>query len=400
MRCTPGNASCFCPDGSQSGTQVCDARGQLGVCQCNTSSVQLGVMSQPTELCAELKGMTSCAAQSYVSPQLPASVLFVVDRSGSMACNAPPVQTVESCNADPKRLDASKPSRWEITTSALTTTFQSIMAGSTAAGLSMFSTDGYCGVDSTPVVGVDPIDSAQQQALTDAMRQAEPAGGTPIVGSMISAYHHLHEELHAVGNRYVVLITDGEESCGMAGNADDKADLLAARTRLLQTEVQKARMANIRTFVVGTPGSEGARGFLSELAFQGGTARNPSCMHGDANAAVGDCHFDLTMEQDFARVLQTTLGTISNEARGCEFQTPAGGGDSLNVQVRTSGAAPRCLTLDNRDCSTAANGFQYAKRADGSMDYGRVVLCGQACASVKADTSAVVDVILGCPILQ
>ena len=401
-RCTVGSSACWCPDGQLSGTQVCDARQELGACQCSVTSpsAESGVMAAPTRVCPQLAGMASCAAQSYVSPQLPASVLFVVDRSGSMACNAPPIQTVESCNVDPKRLDPSQPSRWEITSSALDATFGSLTGSAAAVGISMFNTDGYCGVDSTPVVGVDPIDARQLAALSDAMHKATPAGGTPIVGSVISAYRHLHEELHAAGNRYIVLITDGEESCGTRGNAMDTADLTAARTRLLETEVQNARMANIKTFVVGTPGSEGARGFLSELAFRGGTARSAACTHGDPSAGLGDCHYDLTTERDLAAVLRTTLGKISGEARGCEFQAPAGGGDSLNVQLSSPTATPSCLPMDPRDCSAGANGFQYAKRADGTTDYTRVVLCGSACEMVKQDPTVVVDVILGCSVLQ
>jgi hypothetical protein len=232
------------------------------------------------------------------------------------------------------------------------------------------------------------------------MQGNQPAGGTPIVGSVISAYHHLHEELHAAGNRYVVLITDGEEDCGTMNDATNKADIAAAKTRLLTTEVQKARMENIRTFVVGSPGSENARGFLSELAFQGGTARTATCTHGDPTAAVGDCHYDLTTQQDFAAVLSTTLGQISGQARGCEFETPPGGGSMLNVQISSNGGAPSCFMMDTRDCATAANGWQFPKLADGTPDYGRVVLCGPACDMVKQDPTSIVDVILGCVVLQ
>jgi len=398
-RCEVGQTACYCPDGQLSGTQVCDARGERSACQCNVvAATEQGVVSMPTEVCPQLPGGATCAARSYVSPQLPASVLFVVDRSGSMTCNAPPVQSVESCNLDPKRQDLAQPSRWEITSEALDETFGSLMGSAAAVGLSMFSVDGYCGVDSTPMVGLDAVSARQHQALSEAMHDAEPAGGTPIVGAVISAYHHLHEEARASGNRYVVLITDGEESCGTLGVAEDQADLLAARTRLLNVEVQKARDANIRTFVVGTPGSEGARAFLSELAFRGGTARTLDCLHAANDATQGDCHFDLTTEQDFATVLSATLGKISNEARGCEFRSPDGGGDSLNVQVRTGAGAPSCLPL-TADCGQA-DGFQYGVRSDGSIDYGRVVLCGQSCELVKSDPTAVVDIILGCPMLQ
>jgi hypothetical protein len=342
--------------------------------------------------------MTSCEARSYVSPQVPASMLFVIDRSGSMACNPPPVQTVAACNADPKRADPMQPSRWEITVKALNEAFAGLSGSKAEVGLSLFSTDGYCGVDSTPIVGLDAVGTDHLASLSSAMQAATPAGGTPIVGSVIQAYHHLHEELHAAGNRYVVLITDGEESCGTKGVENDKADLAAARTRLLQTEVKKARDANIRTFVIGAPGSEGARGFLSELAFLGGTARRADCVHGDPSAANGDCHFDLTQEKDFAAVLRTTLGQVSGQAVTCEYQTPAGSSGAANVQLSRGGSRPMCLPHDDAPCA-GANGWQFPKAADGAVDYGRVLLCGSACDAVKKDPSSVVDIILGCPVL-
>jgi hypothetical protein len=399
--CSVGATPCYCPDGQRSGTQSCDARHQLSACQCAVSaaSTQQGVQGDPKRVCSQLVGKNSCDARSYASPQLPSSVLFVVDRSGSMSCNPPPTQTVESCNANPTRLDPSKPSRWEITIGALDEAFAGLKGSAAAVGLSMFSTDGYCGVDSTPIVGLDAVTTTHLSALSDAMHGNQPAGGTPIVGSLISAYHHLHEELHAAGNRYVVLITDGEESCGTLGDESNKADLSAARNRLLQMEVQKARDANIRTFVVGSPGSENARGFLSELAFRGGTARNATCVHGDPAAASGDCHYDLTTQQDFAAVLRATLGQISSQARGCEFQTP-GGSSMLNVQVSSHGGAPMCFNMDPRPCDGGANGWQFPKASDGTPDTSRVVLCGPACDMIKQDPTSIVDVILGCIALQ
>jgi hypothetical protein len=236
-------------------------------------------------------------------------------------------------------------------------------------------------------------------SLIGSLQSATPAGGTPIVGSVIQAYHHLHEELHAAGNRYVVLITDGEESCGTKGVEDDKADLAAARMRLLESEVKKARDANIRTFVIGAPGSEGARGFLSELAFRGGTARRADCQHGDPNGAIGDCHFDLTQERDFAAVLRQSLGQVSGQAVSCEYQTPSASGGAANVQLSVGGARPMCLPHDDKPCDAGANGWQFPKAADGTLDYSRVLLCGSACAAVKNDPTSVVDVILGCPVL-
>jgi hypothetical protein len=357
-----------------------------------------GGSSNPTRVCAELQGVSSCSATSYVSEQVPSSILFVVDRSGSMACNTPDVQSVESCNANPRRADPNRPSRWEITVDALNAAFTGLSGSTATIGLSLFSSDGSCGVDAAPAVELASPSATHLSALSGAMAASSPAGGTPIVGGVVLAYRHLHQDLHAAGNRYVVLITDGEESCGTNGDETDLADLDAARARLLGTEVGKAREANIKTFVIGAPGSEGARSFLSELAFLGGTARDPSCVHG--NDDTGNCHFDLSAETDFATVLRDTLGQISGEALGCEFQVPQGGGSQINVQFTQNGGAPLCFPQDLGPCDGGANGWQFAKDAAGNDDLSRVVLCGEACAVVESDPGTVVDVVLGCDVIR
>jgi hypothetical protein len=395
--CTPGasTTACYCPDGTLSGTQTCYAPGKLTVCDCpmHALTVQPTSSETPAQLCPELQGQATCSAKTYASEQVPSSILFVVDRSGSMDCNAPPVQTVEACNTVATRADPNQPSRWETTVKALNESFAGL-AGSTASiGLTLFSNDGNCGVDPTPVVELGPSSAVQSNALSEALAAAKPAGGTPIVGSVVLAYKHLHEQLHATGNRYVVLITDGEEGCGTKGDEADKADIEAAKTMLLTTEVKKARDANIRTFVIGAPGSEGARGFLSELAFQGGTARSPSCVHG--GTTEGDCHFDLT-QGDFAQVLKDTLGKIGGKALGCEFQAPSEGHGLVNVQFSQKGSAPTCLPQLTGACDAGGSGWQFGKNASGVTDENRVVLCGTACEQAIADPTTVVDVILGC----
>lgn len=397
--CVPGDQSCFCPDGTKNGTQTCDQTFQLSSCVC-PAVPPANVTPDPTTtaVCADLHGSGACSAQSYASQAVPSSILFVIDRSGSMDCNPPPTQTTDACNADSTRLDPSKPSKWEITTKALNDAFTGLAGSNGSVGLSFFSTDDICGVSSLPSVELAPASGAQLTALSASLAKTEPAGGTPIVGAVISAYHHLHEDLHAPGNRYVVLITDGEESCGTKGSETDAADLAAARQQLLTVEVQKAREANIKTFVVGSPGSEGARDFLSELAFQGGTANDPNCVHGTAN---GNCHFDLSTQADFATVLSTTLVKIGGKALGCQFQAPAGASASTtNVQYTQGGGAPVCFKNDNAPCDGGANGWQFAKNADGTNDLTRVVLCGDACTKVKADPSTTVDVVLGCDIIM
>jgi hypothetical protein len=394
-----GPRSCFCPDGTQSGTQTCSGTLSSCVCPAISSGPTFTQPSRdPTRVCADLRGQVACNATSYVSEEVPSSILFVLDRSGSMVCNAPPVQTSDACNTHTMRADPNQPSKWEITTQALNGAFAGLSGSTGAIGLSLFSSDGFCGVDSVPIAELAPASAVQLQALSDAMAASSPAGGTPIVGGVIQAYHHLHEELHAPGNRYVVLITDGEESCGTKGDGTDPADLEAARARLLGVEVQKAREANIKTFVVGVPGSEGARGFLSQLAFLGGTARDPNCVHDGSPA--GNCHFDLTTQADFAGVLGDTLGKIGGKALGCEFKTPPGGNGLVNVQYSRAGGEPICFAQDAAPCEGGANGWQFAKDAAGNDDPTRVVLCGPACEAVKEDPTTKVDVVLGCPMIH
>jgi hypothetical protein len=184
--------------------------------------------------------------------------------------------------------------------------------------------------------------------------------------------------------------------------AQDAAECAAAgscTSFLVQKEAPLAAQSNIRTFVIGAPGSEPARGYLSELAYVGGTARSSSCIH-DPAGNTGDCHFDMTTSQDFAAALASALGSVSGAALGCEFAVPETSvvvtPGSVNVQYRPSSGSPACFSYDPRPCATSSNGWQFAKRADGSDDLSRVVICGSACEQVRADAMARVDVILGC----
>lgn len=429
--CMPqGQVACDCPDGTKSGTQTCAVDGALSLCTCPppTSSGGAGgsgggaggaggagVVTSGS-LCKDLADVTSCTAQGYESKELPASVLFLVDRSGSMSCNTPDIQPSDACEAAAAPVDPSKPSKWAITTDALKQVFDMLGSqGSTASvGLSFFSNDDVCGVQSAPTVGVNPLSDAQVLALNNALDQTQPSGGTPLVGATTLAYAYLHQEATmasgctepcgAHGNRFLVLISDGADSCPMPATAQDADNCTKAggcTSYLVKEVAPKAAGANIRTFVVGVPGSEPARGYLSELAFIGGTGRNHgSCAH-DPTITTGDCHFDMSSSQDLAADLATALADISGAALGCEFAVPqikaAVDSEHVNVQYRAAGTGePTCLPYDDSPCEDGANGWQFAKNADGSDDLTRVVICGSHCDTIQSDVGAKVDVILGC----
>jgi hypothetical protein len=103
------------------------------------------------------------------------------------------------------------------------------------------------------------------------------------------------------GPRYVLLLTDGDESCGGEWAATHDAAALA----LLQNPA-------IKTFVVGSPGSEVARQGLSDLAAAGQTERVAGCDGSDGNT----CHYDLSasggaLADELKQAIERIVGSLS-----------------------------------------------------------------------------------------
>ncbi len=327
-----------------------------------------------------------CAYAEVESDLLPANILFVVDRSGSMNCNLPPLQSSQECEMSPVPADPMEPTKWSIITSALKDVFAALPAG-TSAGLTYFSNDNVCGVQSMPNVGVNAMNQAQLDALTISLDNVSPKGGTPIVGATILAYKHLHQQAQLQGNGFVVLITDGTDTCEPE-----------AIPRLVDIEVPKARGVNIRTFAIGAPGSERGRALLSRVAWEGDTAVDSACNWNSMVADEGDCHFDMTTSTDFAQDLADALAQISGKALTCEFDIPASPDgqavdlSKVNVDYYAAGGDTKAPILKDESsaCDAGADGWQY------NADQTKIVLCGSICDDVKADSAARVQIVLGC----
>jgi len=174
-------------------------------------------------------------------------------------------------------------------------------------------------------------------------------------------------------------------------------------SQLIDVELPKALSVNIRTFVIGAPGSEAARGLLSRIAFAGGTAP-ADCDHTSTDPAEGTaCHFDMTRSSDFAQDLSSALQRITGTAAlTCEFDVPQSEDGtpldttSLNVDYYKAGnlespdAKVELYRDDRFACDAGADGWQYI---DGGQ---KIRLCGPMCDTVKADGSGKVVVSLGC----
>lgn len=341
-------------------------------------------------------GEQACATTRQEAKLAPANLLFVIDKSGSMNCNPP--EGDEALNARcanfPVKEDPSLPSKWEVTTEALSNALDTLaLQPNVRVGMNLFPRDSSCRVESTPNVDVAALDTAQRTDIGDLLSETTPAGETPIAGATILSYAHLSEALRAGdldGNVFVVLLTDGAETC-------KESEL----PKLLAEDVPNARLFNIRTFVIGAPGSENARSLLSQMAFVGGTASSANCNHSDAQPDEGDCHFDMTTSADFAADLDAALQEISRtKVLSCEFEVPEnpdGGGvdlNKVNVTFQPSDGELEEIPKDTSAACDEAAGWQY------SADASKIVLCGDVCDRVQDDAEGQVRIVLGCPTIE
>ncbi|HVW25764.1 MAG TPA: vWA domain-containing protein [Polyangiaceae bacterium] len=325
-----------------------------------------------------------CATSGAMASLLPANILFIIDRSGSMNCNLPPITSSADCEMTAAKKDPSSPSKWEVVRDALKQAITSLPATS-SAGITYFSNDNMCGVQSKPNVDLAKLTQAQVDSLTASIDAVKPNGGTPIVGALMNAYKRLNPNQYPdqpLGNKYVVLLTDGQESCSPDAVSD-----------LVNVEAPKAVSAYIKTFVVGVPGSEANRAVLSQLAFNAGTASSPTCDHSGSAPDVGDCHFDMTKEADLATALGKTLASISGQALSCELDVPDTSGtdpSKVNVQYTpTKDGMPVQIVQDpSRPCDGGADGWQYE---DGGK---KIIVCGPSCDAVRGAYR--IDLVLGC----
>jgi hypothetical protein len=353
-------------------------------------------LDDPAPLDVDAIFENGCAQTSEIAQLPQVNLLFVLDRSKSMECNPPPRTTSEQCETDLTRADTELPNKWEITRGALSAAIRALPS-KTVVGISYFSNGDACGVHSRPRIALRPLTSEQITAVDASLSTVVPSGATPLVGATVLAYRHLHEAAlngRVTGDSFVVLLTDGEQSeeC-----VDPRrcSDAQSCTDLLVNEEVSKASGpgVNIRTFVIGVPGSEPAVTVLSQIAEKGGTARD------GCDASLGNCHFDMSTSLDtFAADLALALEQIVGRVLSCALPLPEGteGADRDTVNVVYSSSAPdvmpRVIPRDDMPCDEGADGWQYAEDAKSLR------LCGRACDEARKDADGRIDVVLGCPV--
>lgn len=331
----------------------------------------------------------ACAGWAAEGEQMPAILELVVDVSGSMEDPAP----------------GSRESKWQVTRSALTNAINGL-APATGIG-ALYYPNGSTPASNTaqdvnrcvntqamvPPALLGTANSPQRQIILDSLNRARPANYTPTH----DAYHHALEfglkAFQSTAAKFMLLITDGAPTMSL-GCIRPSQGVVDMPTDPIIAEIAAAKSAGIKTFIIGSPGSEKSsesnrdmRPWLSRAAEAGGTAQM-TCNHAGPNF----CHMDMTTAPNFADALATSLKSVATQITSCVYSIPAPPAGktldtkAINLIVHGAGGDTLVLPDGQGECS---EGWSFDKD-------GNIALCPATCSAVKADPSAHVELLFGC----
>jgi hypothetical protein len=253
----------------------------------------------------------------------------------------------------------------------------------------LFADGGCKDIDPEPVVPIGPL-SMTQGPINDWLSSHDPGGNTPTLHALKTAYG-IMSALPTEGQRFTLLITDGEPTTYSPAQIHRRVHAPESNVECktlpdIEAEALAAAQGNppIKTFVIGSPGSEPAGQFLSQVAINGLTQKSANC-----SAAAKDCHYQIgkgNFQADLEEVLKQIAGLVSD----CVFAIPMG----------TEEVDPTLVNVVLETSSGNINVYFDTSHQDG-WDYtdatqSKVQLFGPACEKYKSEKGAKVDIILGC----
>lgn len=358
-------------------------------------------------------GIEGCVETSSTAMPLPPNLEFLIDTSGSMS-------------QAPMGAPRGAPTKWISTRDALIQAFKD-MADGTGTGLVFYpntttfggpppgggfgrgGSTGFPGggapgsgggatgaggstasttcINRQVAVPQAALNTTQRNAIVMALQNKQPNGNTPTH----DAYNFAVETLKAStlpGPKYVVLVTDGAPtfSLGCVGDGTTEVDA----SPIVQA-VADAAKDGIKTFVIGSPGSETARESLSKMATQGGTP-----LAGCSDAGPNYCHFDMTTATDLSASLNDAFKAITGQVVStCTYNIPPpSGGKELDLRLVdvsfTSGSGQTMRVSKDPSDDMCNRGWNF------SADKKQIVLCPDMCDSIKSDNGAKVNVVFAC----
>jgi hypothetical protein len=293
-------------------------------------------------------GDANCGSVTSSTSHLPADVLLVLDRSGSMNYSI-----ADDCYCDANLAGrngtvcadtANCTTRWPALTTALDATL-SATSGSINWGLKLYSSSGSgCTVSNNVEVA---ISATAVSAIQTQVGNTQPGGNTPTAQAITAAANYF-KGVNDGNNHVILLATDGEPNCGSGGSTAPNVD---ATVVAIQT-------AGFPVYVIGIGPSVGN---LDNFANAGGTGN----------------YYPATSPQSLA----DAFSSISTAVTTCTFSSPTAPPDPNNVAVYLD------KNLVNKD---PVNGWSFGANNQ------TIVLNGDSCDKVKSGTATNVQIYFGC----
>lgn len=314
--------------------QVCDSVGRCAS-DCRVSGCNAGSSCSSNGECkpGAVDGGSGCGGELFQAAKVNSNMLIAFDKSGSMD--------------DP----IGGQSKWDIATTAIqqvTSQYDSQIQ----FGLMLFPLDNTRSGSCVPAPISVQVGPGRAAPIASALNANSPGGSTPI-GAVLTSAGNVAELADPMRANYVMLVTDGAETC--RGNG-------------VQAATNNLASKGIKTFVIGFGGEVDAMN-LSEIAIAGGTPRPGNTKYYQADDAPG---------------LLAAFNLIAQGALGCEYRLASAPPDPAKVFVYVNGV------LQNRD-TAHANGWDYSPATV------RITFYGGLCNLVATDAAAKVSIVYGCP---
>ncbi|MFZ5893490.1 MAG: hypothetical protein ACOY0T_20685 [Myxococcota bacterium] len=330
----------------------------------------------------------SCAGQSVEGESLPAVLELVIDVSSSMNEQAP----------------GTNQSKWVVTRDALINAIPGPQSGGglgagIGVGLLFYpntrATIGTSPQNITACVNTEAIvppallgaaNAQQRTRVRNAIQQAVLQQSTPTHDAFKYAFENGIQKTNLPGKRFMLLITDGTPTLSL-GCMNPSGQLNGVDPEPIVAQIQTAANAGVKTFLIGSPGSEPNRNWMSRAARIGGTA-TAGCNDNGPNY----CHMDMTTAPNFSTALSNGLANVTGQIAPCTYTFPAPpAGQTIDPNlinvILSSGDGSQLVVRDDQGACT--KGWQLTADKE-------ILLCPDTCKEVQQDAALSVDVVFGC----